>query len=341
MNFDSIYIDNLIARYLAGEASEKDWEELSLWMDSSPENKNHFEGIKFVHDKAVASHRIVKVDVDKAWQKMSSQMIQPGGLIIPRTVSLPVYKKQWFRIAASIALIFGLSALLYFLMPPSGKMSDTYALATTDYLKTYVFAGKTEVTLNRDTKITYKSKRSGKENELELTGEAFISVNHSSDTTLIVKAGETFIRDIGTSFNVKAYPDNSLIEVYVESGEVAFYTSEKEGLSLKAGESGIYDKLKKEFYKPDAVDINAIAYKSKLFVFRDVSLNKAISTLNNVYNQKIELANPALGNCNITVTFDNETPGAIADIIAETLGLRVSENVNKYILEGETCSSQP
>lgn len=333
MNFDNTHIDNLIAKYLVGEASEKEWEELSLWMESSPENKKHFEGIRFVHDKAVASHRIVKVDVDKAWQKLSSQMVQPA-----EKPTVPIYKKSWFRVAASIAIVLGISALLYFL--PSGKATGTHTFASADTITTHNIAS-TEITLNRNSKVVYKLKKSGKERELQLTGEAFIEVRHSADTVLIVKAGETLIRDIGTSFNVKAYPDSQTVEVYVQEGEVAFYSAEQSGVLIKAGETGVYNRMNKEFSKKGPVDINTIAYKSKLFVFRNIRLSKAISALNSVYTKKYELANPSLSNCTITVTFDREEPAAIAEIIAETLGLQLSETDNKFILDGESCSSQP
>ncbi len=337
MSYDSTHIDNLIARYLAGEASEKEWEELSLWMETSPENKKYFEGIKFVHDKAVASHRIVKVDVDKAWGKLSSQMTTPTQVSTPKTIPLPLYKQTWFRVAASFAILLTVSAVLYFISLPPVQVKVT--LAASDSVKTQSLAN-TEITLNRNSKIVYNSKKSGKQQEIELTGEAFIEVNHSNDTTLIVKAGETMIRDIGTAFNVRAYSDSATIEVFVQSGEVAFYTAQNAGITVKAGESGIYNKHEKKFYKPDAVDINAIAYKSKLFVFRGIPLGKAISDLNKVYNQKFELANNNLENCTITVTFDNETPIGIAEIIAETLGLQVTEVGGRFVLSGE-CSRQP
>lgn len=337
MSYDSTHIDNLIARYLAGEASEKEWEELSLWMENSPENKKYFEGIKFVHDRAVTSHRIVKVDVDKAWAKLSSQMTAPTPVSTLKIIDLPFYKKTWFRVAASFAILLTISAVLYFISLP--QVPDVITLVANDSIKTQTLAN-TEITLNRNSKIVYNSKKSGKQQEIELTGEAFIQVNHNNDTTLIVRAGETMIRDIGTAFNVRAYSDSATIEVFVQSGEVAFYTAQNAGITVKAGESGIYNKQEKKFYKPDAIDINAIAYKSKLFVFRGISLGRAISDLNKVYNQKFELENIDLENCTITVTFDNETPVGIADIIAETLGLQVTEVGGRFILSGE-CSRQP
>lgn len=339
MNYDSTHIDNLIARYLAGETSEKEWEELSLWMDNSPENKKYFEGIKFVHDKAVSSHRIVKVDVDKAWQKLSYQMTGSEQPASAKKI-IPLYKQRWLRVAASITILIAVSSIIFFVLRP-GKISESYRIATTDSVKTHVLAHSTSVTLNKNSNLTFVSKKAGKQQELELKGEAFIEVNHGADTTLIVKAGETYIRDIGTSFNVKAYSDSSTIEVFVRTGEVAFYTQDNTGITVKAGETGVYNKQQKEFYIPGEVDINTIAYKSKIFVFRDIPLSKAISALNSVYGNIFGLENQSLGNCSITVTFDNESPAGIADIIAETLGLQVLATGNRYVLTGETCTGQP
>lgn len=343
MYSESSHIENIIARHLAGEASEKEREELFLWMDNNPENKKYFEGIKFVHDKAVASHRIVKVNVDKAWQKLSAQMVQtaPVEEKTPQVISLPLYKKAWFRIAASITLIIGLSALAYLTLFTPKKVVETFAFTTTDSVSIHKLADNTEITLNKNSKIVYRSKKNSKKKELELTGEAFIEVHHSADTQLIVKAGETFIRDIGTAFNVKAYPNNSIIEVTVENGEVEFFTSNNKGVMLKAGETGTYDKIKKEFKKPDLVDINAISYKSKLFVFHNTPLSKVLQSLNSVYSERFEFDNINLGNCSITVVFDNETPDAIADIIAETLGLQLINTGDVFLFEGEACTSQP
>jgi ferric-dicitrate binding protein FerR (iron transport regulator) len=350
LNSESSHIENLIARYLAGEASEKEREELFVWMDNHPENKKYFEGIKFVHDKAVASHRIVKVNVDNAWQKLSAQMIQtPTESPVEEkteektseTISLSYYKKAWFRIAASIIIILGLSALAYFTLLPSKKYVETIAFTATDSVSTHKLADNTKVTLNKNSKLVYHSKKNSKKKELELTGEAFIEVHHTADTQLIVKAGETFIRDIGTAFNVKAYPNSSTIEVTVENGEVEFFTSDTKGVTLKAGETGTYDKVKKEFHKLDNVDINAISYKSKHFVFHNTPLNKVLQSLNSVYSDKFKVDNSNLGNCTITVIFDNESPGSIADIIAETLGLQLTNDDNTFLFQGETCSSQP
>ncbi|NJO68260.1 MAG: hypothetical protein HC830_02385 [Bacteroidetes bacterium] len=320
MKDNSSHIDNLIARYLAGEASQEEIKELLHWMDTSPENEKYFEGIKFVHDKAIASHRIEKVNIDNAWQKLSSQMLSMGEGKSDKVFRMPVYRKPWFRIAAAVLLIAGITSLMYLIVKNPAAEQVMLTAASNDTIITRSLSPELEVTLNRNSQVTYKRSRDKK--EIELKGEAFIEVHHSTDTPLIVKAGEVLIRDIGTSFNVKAYGDSSFVEVFVKTGEVAVYTESIPGLTLKAGETGIYDKLNKIFYRPDAADINSIAYKSKLFVFYKTSLAKALSALNSVYSQKFELANPDLAKCTITVTFDQESPEAIADIIAEPWDFR-------------------
>lgn len=339
MNSENTHIDNLIARYLAGEASQEEWQELLQWMENSTENHKYFEGIKFVHDKAVASHRIVKVNTDKAWSKLSAQIEDLETPQPVKTIEFPLFKQAWFRTAAVIAVLIGIASLVYFIGIPSKNRISPVTIATTDSVITKTLADNTQITVNRNSKISFRMTR--KRKEIDLSGEAFIKVSHSSDTPLVVKAGETLIRDIGTAFNVKAFPESQFVEVFVESGEVMFYTENSNGITLKAGESGTYDKVKKTFFRPDAVDVNVVAYKSKFFVFHDVSLKKVVSTLNNVYGQVIEFHNPVLENCKITVTFDNENPGAIADIIAETLNLKVLVAGKKYVLQGEACSNQP
>jgi ferric-dicitrate binding protein FerR (iron transport regulator) len=193
------------------------------------------------------------------------------------------------------------------------------------------------VVLNRNSQIIYKTKSSGKKQEIDLTGEAFIKVNHSADTTLIVKAEETFIRDIGTSFNVKAYPDNNYIEVYVETGEVAFYSQDQKGLILTKGERGIYEKTSKNFRKVVAETPNIIAYSTKLLIFRNTKLSDVVNELNNVYHETIELSDPSIASCSITVTFDNESIVSIMDIIAETIGLQLIKTETGFLLKGDNC----
>jgi ferric-dicitrate binding protein FerR (iron transport regulator) len=154
---------------------------------------------------------------------------------------------------------------------------------------------------------------------------------------MINTENEVFIKDIGTSFNVKAYPNSDTIIVTVESGEVQFYTLKDSGLQLKAGEAGIYSKSLKTFSKLAKADTNALAYKTKIFNFKNTELKKAIEMINEVYSSKIKLANESIGHCKLTVSFSNDKIEDIVEIIAETLGLQAEKKNNAFLLSGTGC----
>jgi len=311
---------------------------LTQWMEESEENKKYFGDISFVHNKAIASHRYVKVNTDGAWRKIKGQMTEKetSGRKVSSS-SWSIHKMTWTRIAASFILIAGTAILFYILRTHYQRGVELTTNISSGDSTIRTLTGGTSLVLNRNSKLSIKINKKGRKKELTLSGEAFIEIKHSADTTIIVKAEGTLIKDIGTSFNVKAYPGSSTIEVFVESGEVTFYTAKLTGLVLTKGETGIFDKKTHTFRKADLLSQNIIAYKTHLFIFRNIRLAEAIDKLNSVYTEPIILGNPSLADCSITVTFDNENTASIADVIAETLGLKVEKTGYGYILNGERC----
>jgi transmembrane sensor len=332
---ESNHIDNLIARYLTGEASDDERLRLEQWMNASEENKKYFGDIRFLHDKTVASHKIVRVNVDSAWSNLRNQMQQ-------RTVSKKVIKKVsfeinvWFRVAAVIVLVLGAAFWLY--KTDRIKKSQPISIVSQNHTITHYLEDSSQVFLNRKSKITYVKGFGKKQREVNLSGEAYFKVVHSKDKPFIVEAEGVLVKDLGTSFNIKAYSGDSIVEVYVESGEVAFFTKENPGVLLFKGEKGIFEKTTKTFRKFIVREPNSISYKTKVFVFHDALLSDVIKKLNAVYQANITFNNDMLMNCKITVTFDNENIDAIVGIISETMHLQLSKTSDGYVLEGDSCS---
>jgi transmembrane sensor len=189
--------------------------------------------------------------------------------------------------------------------------------------------------LNKETNIVYTFDKKKNTHVVNLKGEAYFSIKHNDEKKFIVKADEVYIRDIGTSFNVNAYPESNTIEVVVEEGEVMFYTDSDSGIYLKANGKGIYDKITKKFTIAEP-EPNAVAYKTKFFIFSDTDLATVIQTLNEVYASQIAIPDH-LRKCRLTATFNNENTEEIANVIAETLGLRVKQSGTVFSLEGTGC----
>lgn len=337
MNTAPENIDDLIASYLADEATPADRAFIDEWKAESAQNLRYFDQLRLIFEKAAA--KAVKqggerFDADVAWQKIQAklQANEKEKTITLRSPNHPYH--LFLRIAAGVIVILGVGFFGYRIFRPA----TVNTFQTQDATAADTLPDGSDIFLNRQTKIEYTTERDV--HIAKLSGEAYFSIQHEDEKTFIVEAEETFIKDIGTSFNVKAYPGSPVIEVVVDEGEVIFYTKDRPGISVKANEKGIYRKDTRTFMvsEPQA---NVTAYRSKRFIFNNNALGTVVETLNSVYSTEIQI-DDHLSSCRLTVTFEDETIDEIADIIAETLGLTVSRDANVITLKGPACGkAQP
>jgi len=335
----SKHIDQLITRFLTGETSLSERQQLDYWVNQSAANQKYFDQIQFIHEKASRSHPDINFDADKAWASVKSQL-----KFTPK-VEIRTQQTQlgWLKIAAIFVGLVGISSVIYITTRQTNTIIQTtiptnvVAVISTDNTSDQKLPDSTQVFLNKKSKIAYNPDYGSKNREVELSGEAFFSAKHSDDKPLTVKAENTFIKDIGTEFNIKAYPEQDIIEVYVETGKVEFYSETDEGLTLVKGDVGVYNKKKKSFSRKTSTNANILAYKTKSFTFINARLSDLISQVNNVYSKPLSLKNPELADCLITVSFENEAIETIVSIVAETLDLQYSKTVNGFEFDGKVC----
>lgn len=316
-------IDDLIGKYIANEATAQERQQVKDWCAQSVDNQKYFEQLQTIFENAALVVDNTRYDADLAWEKVK-QKIQP------------IQNKQtpwsYLRIAASVALIAisGFLAYQQFFSNTSRMTIASSALVVKDSLP-----DGTKVVLNKQTEMSIAYDAKKKKGRIKLKGEASFEIKHDSEKEFIVEVEELLIRDIGTVFNVEAYPESNLVEVSVQEGEVHFYTQQKEGIFIKAGSKGVYDKISKSFTLQQA-DTNVIAYKTRQFVFEESDLQNVVDQLNAIYEKKIKISEK-LKTCKVTVNFNNEDIDTIVEILAETLNLRIIETANEISLEGDGC----
>jgi ferric-dicitrate binding protein FerR (iron transport regulator) len=240
---------------------------------------------------------------------------------------------MFWRIAASVVLLLSAGYLLYFLSGTSTP--ETIKVIAQTETRSDTLPDGSSVFLNKGTELTYVYDASSKHHKVKLKGEAFFEVAPDKKNEFLIEIEDVFIEDIGTSFNVKAYPEKNTIEVVVTEGKVRFYTSTDSGVYLSENGKGVYDKSTKRF-AVDQPEPNVLSYKTRLFTFSDTDLHTAVAALNEVYDKKIILGHN-LQNCRLTVSFNNENINEIAAIMAETLGLTVATSADGIRLEGSGC----
>lgn len=83
--------------------------------------------------------------------------------------------------------------------------------------------------LNAATTLQYPETFSDSMREVYLSGEAYFKIIHRAHQPFVIHTREMDIRDLGTEFNVRAYPDEDFTETVLISGAVAIKLHEKQG----------------------------------------------------------------------------------------------------------------
>jgi transmembrane sensor len=325
------HIDELIGKYLSHEASADESARVETWLGESEANRRYFNQFKMIFDRAVMIKDLPNFDTDAAWSKVRSKLRKKPEA---KTVSLqPSGINLVWRIAASVVLVLGVGFFAYRMLQPSAP--DAMEVITEQKSEADTLPDGSGVFLNKETQLAYTFDKKKKAHVVKLKGEAYFNIQHHDDKTFIVAVDDVLIKDIGTSFNVKAYPESNTIEVVVEEGEVMFYTEKDSGIYLRSGGKGVYHKTTKTFTVEQA-EPNVTAYKTRFFIFSDTDLATVVQELNNVYNKKIAVGSH-LEQCRLTVSFNNESIEEIANVIAETLGLTAKISDTGIMLEGKAC----
>lgn len=327
------HIDDLIGKVLSGEASKEEVREFETWRSESAEHQEYFEDLQMIFSQAANNRVKINFDTEAAWQQVKSRLSK--GKVVPISDSRFSY---WpvIRIAAGILIAITIAVLGYrWYNQPVEHFEFTSFDHTT--AQDTLPDGSTAF-LNKKSSVVFEYNPKEKTRKVKLKGEGFFEVKHEETKPFVIEAEEALIRDIGTAFNVKSYPDKDTIEVAVQSGEVQFYTLNNAGLNLKAGETGFYSKKNKTFAKLEQIDTNVLAYKTGVLSFFATDLESAIASINQVYETHIQLGNEKISQCRLTATFNNEKLDHILEVIAESLSLSVETRDNgEIILTGPGC----
>ncbi len=321
-------IDDLIGKVLAGEATPEEQRQLQVWSDLSAANRKYVNQIRIIFNSKHSLH----FDAETAWKIVKEKLKKEGNN--QEAMASPARFWPLLKIAAGIIMIMfiGIFSYRWWIQP-----AQTFEAASGSSVLRDTLPDGSIAFLNKGTSVSYGYNRRQKVRIIKLQGEVFFEVKHEAEKPFIVEAADVFVRDIGTAFNVKAYPESDTVEVVVKAGEVQIYTSENAGLHLTPGQTGIYSKRLAEFTRLEKADTNVLAYKTGVFSFNNTDLKTVIEKINEVYDARIRLQNPALSSCRLTVNFQGEPLDTIVEIIAETLKLTVTRKGKEILLEGSAC----
>jgi ferric-dicitrate binding protein FerR (iron transport regulator) len=141
----------------------------------------------------------------------------------------------------------------------------------------------TMVWLNSASDVTYPV-AFGSERRVKLSGEAFFAVAKDAKRPFYVEtAGET-IQVLGTSFNVKAYPDDSAEATTLIDGGVSVSSSEK-SLKLKPGEQAFEKTGSISLLHPNVQAVTA--WRRGFFSLQDADIKDIMKQFGRYYDVQV------------------------------------------------------
>ena len=321
----------IFIKYLQGNCSKKEFEQLLLWIREDSLNTSDRGMIKDVWDdfepEAGPFERIKYTQVlDKIHHQINiNQNSTP--LVIQK--SLP--KNRILSIltrAAAILLLPVLSLLFYTNLPDrngyADNLNDLEVEAPAGSMMHVELGDGTKVWLNHGSKLKYPHQFEGENRKVFLTGEAYFEVAHNAKVPFIVGTNYLDVKATGTAFNVSAYPEDDNIETTLVEGKVILYESKsnREINALSPGECLKFIAQKNLFTIESGNTEKYTAWKEGLLVFKNERVEDVAKKLARWYNVEVEIANVKVNEFTFTATFMDETLPQVLELM--TLATPVS-----------------
>jgi ferric-dicitrate binding protein FerR (iron transport regulator) len=321
-NFDHIN-DDLLVKYLLGEATEEERLQVEAWMASDAANKKQYEDFKTIWEESKQLAAVSTVDENAAWQRFRQRVQQQKEKAAVRRIR----PAAWLRIAALFSVIAGAGYFGYKLL--SEKPVETIVVASNQAALVDTLPDGSVVTLNKNSQLDYPSKFKGETRTISLKGEAFFNVTPNKEKPFIIHVNDITVRVVGTSFNVKSV--NGITEVIVETGIVQVIRNNKM-VELRPNEKAKVTQQDSVLKKEAEQDKLYNYYRSKEFVCDGTPLWKLVEVVNEAYDVHIEIENPKLRSEPLTVTFNNESLDQILDVIEKTFNITAIKEKDRIIL---------
>lgn len=183
----------------------------------------------------------------------------------------------------------------------------------------------TKVTLNAESKIILPNVFKADKREITLEGQAYFDVSHNPDRPFIINTDRAIVQVLGTSLDIRSYPDASSVQVVVEEGKVSLKSNKdcvKEDALLTAGELGQLDLSNDRITTSKVSDMDLFLSWTKGYLkFRDASLEKVAREMERKYDIDIEFAQAGLKNLKLTAELKSRTIQYNLDVISTSLGV--------------------
>ena len=237
------------------------------------------------------------------------------------------------RVAASIALLIGLSYSIY--NTYTNHQYITIETAELTAPKEVILPDSTRVILNSYSTLSYPKVFENDIREVSFEGLAYFSVTKDKNRPFIISAPKSEVKVLGTSFSVRAYKKEANEEIFLEEGSVALSYKKNEVL-LVPGELATVNPSAKKISKIVNLNKNINAWKTRELIFDNDPLSYVFSELERYYGKSIIVDNHNILDLSFKGHYKDASIEGILEVLTYTLNLEYIINNNNILLTNKS-----
>lgn len=360
---DESVLWNLMAKKMAGEASEEELAELEAFLKVNPDMAYVFS----VVDGIKSTSAIKEQFSEEENNLLNKKLAEIDESLLPQNLPVKIHRSvvrlpKRFWAAASLFFILACSFLYYFLSKPHAPQKIAAVAQPTRHA--FVADAPTTITLQDGTKVWLNSGSTlncaadfGKmDRQVKLSGEAYFEVTHNAQKPFIVQAGSFMkVKVLGTTFNVKAYPGDPYIETSLITGKVTIdlNNGKRAPIILKPHEKVTFYLKDSSAAKPvpaqkiktlvdyhihsiklNPVDqhISELSWMKGQLAFNDIPFAELAYDLERVYHIPIEFKDEKLKEYHLTGVFKGENLNEVLEALQVTTPFRYEISDKKVLI---------
>jgi len=277
MNFE----ESDIIRYLKGDLKGQEKTDFLKSIKSDTALREEYYRLKDVWDFSGMKLQSIPYDQSHEWKKLRRKLQFNG-----RNLRIG----SWLRVssvAAAIIVAFFIGQQQFVVLDNGTEtMVHHTFVAPQGQISQVLLADGTNVTLNAGSKLLVPLDFGVQERTLELEGEGFFDVTKDPNKAFVVHSGSQQVKVLGTRFNIRAYPGETLFETTLEEGSIEWSCNQHQ-LILKPGMQVIYDQSTEKMVRQVA-DVSSVkAWSLGRYEYQNAPFNKLASVIEKWYNVKV------------------------------------------------------
>jgi ferric-dicitrate binding protein FerR (iron transport regulator) len=341
-------LQELMTRSLSGEASAEELQELENLLAADTGALSRYRLLQQFWNQHDA---VSQPAVEEALHNMLGQLnLTPTSIeTYPSVKVIRLQKLRRFIAAAVVLIALGGIAFWYWNghKKTGGDMASMVQKHNARGTKSTIeLEDGSKIWLNADSKLQYPEVFTGNTREVYLNGEAFFEVAKNPARPFIIHLANGTVRVLGTSFNIRAYDNEKVVETSVATGKVAFIPKKQKSTQTLdtffiTPNNKVRYTLEEELV--DVVPTTASedkAWTEGRLTFKDMALEEIAIELERNFGKKVTFLDEAPKHYRLTGSFQNNSLDEIMYYLTQTKDFYYKVTNSELLIASEAINLQ-